>query len=312
MREERERGEKMFPPLCVLEYCDYFLNGYCTGYTHTFRECIIIYSLYITTMHPLLSWNITLLLWVFYFPLLTVESFTNVKVHRNFRTTDSSTTTTTTTNPTSNTVTTTPNSSSSTQSQRPNSTLYNDKMQRPILDTLASFLFQLETNRVKASSQMDDKGRFGEPMEWSQDSSLANRFSQIMADKGYFFKQWVADIVAGEYNREETLQFIQTFVSSEPVIMFSFTTCPFCRRAKDLLEEKQISYKVLELDELEDNRGNEIRSMLGIMTKRTSVPSIFIHGKPIGGLNDGMPGLQILSRTGALDRILAKEPMDTK
>jgi glutaredoxin 3 len=186
--------------------------------------------------------------------------------------------------------------------------LLNDKMQRPLLDTIASFLFQLETNRVKASSQIDDKGRFGEPMEWSQDSSLANRLSQIMADKGYFFKQWVADIIAGDYNREETQKFIQTLVqdSSEPVVMFSFTTCPFCRRAKDLLDEKCIPYKVLELDELDNNRGNEIRSMLGVMTRRTSVPSIFIRGKPIGGLNDGMPGLQILNNTGALDRMLAE------
>jgi glutaredoxin 3 len=198
--------------------------------------------------------------------------------------------------------------------QNPQTLLHNDQMKRPLLDTIASFLFQLETNRVKASSQVDDKGRLGEPMEWSQDSSLANRWSLVMAEKGYGFKQWVADIIAGDYNQEETLDLIQTFIqqqqhdSSEPaspvpvpIVMFSFTTCPFCRRAKDLLDGARIPYRVLELDELKDNKGNEIRSMLGKMTKRTSVPSIFIHGKAIGGLNDGMPGLQALYDAGELD-----------
>jgi hypothetical protein len=56
---------------------------------------------------------------------------------------------------------------------------------------------------------------------------------------------------------------IQDFISNEPVAMYSFTTCPFCRKAKDFLDEQNIAYKCIELDLLEGNEGNEIRAELG-------------------------------------------------
>ena len=54
-------------------------------------------------------------------------------------------------------------------------------MQRPLADRAASFLFSLETARVEASSVVDESGREGEPMEWAEASSLANRFSEAVA-----------------------------------------------------------------------------------------------------------------------------------
>jgi len=179
-------------------------------------------------------------------------------------------------------------------------------MKRPILDQLASFLFRLENDRVEESSVIDEKGRNGEPMEWSESDSLANRFSTVVAGNslGYRFKQFVADIVAGDdYDVEEVTARIDNFVSEHPVAMFSFSTCPFCRRAKDLLDEKGVAYEVLELDELEGNAGNEIRANLGRKTGRTSVPSIFVGGNYIGGCNDG-PGLVPLEKSGELDLLL--------
>lgn len=182
------------------------------------------------------------------------------------------------------------------------------EMKRPLLDQIASTLFNLEMNRVESSSTTDSKGRKGEPMEWAESDSLANKFSQIVAGNniGYAFKQFVADIVAGEYNEQETQDFVQNFVSQSntKVKMFSFTTCPFCRSAKDYLDQEGIPYESIELDELEGNKGNEIRAVLGKMTKRTSVPSIFINGKAIGGLNDGFPGLMPLATSGELQTML--------
>lgn len=171
------------------------------------------------------------------------------------------------------------------------------EMKRPILDQLATFLFKLENDRVEKASVIDEKGRAGEPMEWAEDNSFANKFSTIVAsnDLGYRFKQAVADLVAGNYDELSTKQSIQDFISKEPVAMYSFTTCPFCRKAKDFLDEQNITYKTIELDLLEGNEGNEIRAELGKMTKRTSVPSIFIGGEYIGGCNDG-PGLLPLAR----------------
>jgi len=184
-------------------------------------------------------------------------------------------------------------------------------MKRPILDQIASTLFNLEMDRVESSSVVDKKGRVGEPMEWASKDSLANKFSKIIAgnDLGYKFKQWVADIVAGEYDEEKIEAFAKDFISNAektgvPVAMFSFATCPFCRGAKDYFDKEGIKYVSMELDELDGNVGNEVRSTLGKMTRRTSVPSIFVKGKAIGGLNDGTPGLMPMVESGELKSLL--------
>ena len=156
-------------------------------------------------------------------------------------------------------------------------------MKRPILDQLATFVFKLENERVSNSSVVDEKGRSGEPLEWAEEDSVANKFSQLVSSNGigYQFKQAVADLVAGDYDREAKGETIRNFIQSQPVAMYSFTTCPFCRKAKDYLEEQSIAYESIELDLLPGNEGNEIRAELGRMTKRTSVPSIFIGGEKI-------------------------------
>ena len=185
------------------------------------------------------------------------------------------------------------------------------EMKRPILDRIASSLFNLEMDRVESSSVVDEQGRVGEPMSWAQNDSLANKFSKVIAgnDLGYKFKQWVADIVAGEYDEEKIESYAKDFISNAetsgvPIAMFSFTTCPFCRGAKDYFDKEGIDYVSLELDELDGNLGNEIRSVLGKMTRRTSVPSIFVKGTAIGGLNDGTPGLMPLVESGELNKLL--------
>ena len=177
-------------------------------------------------------------------------------------------------------------------------------MKRPLLDQLATTLFKLENDRVEASSEVDEKGRVGEPMAWSEQGSFASKLSEMMAGPGYSFKQWVADIVAGEFDEAAVTAQVDQFVEDNPVAMLSFTTCPFCRRAKDYLDERGISYATLELDTLESNSGNEIRAVLGRKTRRTSVPAIFIKGEFIGGCNDG-PGLLTLAESGELDEKLS-------
>ena len=183
------------------------------------------------------------------------------------------------------------------------------QMKRPILDRLATFVFKLENDRVDNASVIDEKGRNGEPMEWAEENSFANKFSTVVAsnDIGYRFKQTVADLVAGDYDEASTIESIENFISSSPVAMYSFTTCPFCRKAKDFLEDQNITYTAIELDLLEDNKGNEIRAALGKITKRTSVPSIFINGEYIGGCNDGNPGLLPLARDAERFNSMLKE-----
>ena len=177
-------------------------------------------------------------------------------------------------------------------------------MKRPLLDQLATTLFKLENDRVESSSEVDEKGRVGEPMAWSEKESFASKLSEIMAGPGYSFKQWVADIVAGEFDEVAVTATVDKFVEDNPVAMLSFTTCPFCRRAKDYLDERGISYSTIELDTLDGNAGNEIRAVLGRKVRRTSVPAIFVKGEFIGGCNDG-PGLLTLAESGALDEKLS-------
>jgi glutaredoxin 3 len=85
--------------------------------------------------------------------------------------------------------------------------------------------------------------------------------------------------------------------------MFSFTTCPFCIKAKAILDEKGAKYTVLELDQIAD--GKAIRAEMGEMLGRTSVPAIWINGEFVGGCNDGpMGGVNTLNSNNQLDEML--------
>jgi hypothetical protein len=45
----------------------------------------------------------------------------------------------------------------------------------------------------------------------------------------------VAFVVAGKYDEEAVAQEIDSIIDSEPIVMFAFSTCPFCIKAKGLL-----------------------------------------------------------------------------
>jgi glutaredoxin 3 len=86
---------------------------------------------------------------------------------------------------------------------------------------------------------------------------------------------------------------------SAKVEIFTKFACPFCMRAKMLLDSKGVDY--IEFDAA----GDAIRQeMLARANGRTSVPQIFIDGVHIGGcddlfaLNDGNKLDALLNRTG--------------
>ena len=85
------------------------------------------------------------------------------------------------------------------------------------------------------------------------------------------------------------------------VVVFSWSGCPFCKKAKALLDGTGARYLAVELDEMDD--GNAIRAELAKMTDRTSVPNVFIAGKSVGGCNDG-PGVATLLSRGELTPML--------
>ena len=77
------------------------------------------------------------------------------------------------------------------------------------------------------------------------------------------------------------------------VDIYTTMWCPYCARARALLERKGVAYT--EIDIIEDpTRRNEMIQRAG---GRTSVPQIFINGEHIGGSDE----LVALDRAGELD-----------
>ena len=81
------------------------------------------------------------------------------------------------------------------------------------------------------------------------------------------------------------------------VEIYSKGTCPYCARAKRLLEEKGASYDEYEISYDPDKRAEMIQRANG----RSTVPQIFIDGRHVGGSDD----LAELERRGQLDPMLA-------
>jgi glutaredoxin 3 len=68
-----------------------------------------------------------------------------------------------------------------------------------------------------------------------------------------------------------------------PVVeVYSKSYCPFCVRAKALLEQKSVAYQEIKIDENPALRPQMIERSNG----STTVPQIFINDKHIGGCDE--------------------------
>ena len=77
--------------------------------------------------------------------------------------------------------------------------------------------------------------------------------------------------------------------------MYSSMLCPFCFRAKSLLQRKNVEFEVHDVD------GNfTLREEMMQRSGRHTVPQIFIDGQHIGGCDD----LYALEQQGRLDPLL--------
>ncbi|KAJ3031058.1 UNVERIFIED_CONTAM: hypothetical protein HDU68_006646 [Siphonaria sp. JEL0065] len=74
---------------------------------------------------------------------------------------------------------------------------------------------------------------------------------------------------------------VETGIASNKVIVFSKSYCPYCIKAKRLLQKYNVTFEVLELDQRED--GDDIQAYLAQKTGQRTVPNIFIGGNQIGG-----------------------------
>ncbi len=79
------------------------------------------------------------------------------------------------------------------------------------------------------------------------------------------------------------------------VKLYTRKWCGYCTAAERLLTEKGIPY-----EQIDCTGDNTTRKWLLEATGRSTVPQIFIDGKPIGGYDD----LNALNRRGDLDKLL--------
>lgn len=83
------------------------------------------------------------------------------------------------------------------------------------------------------------------------------------------------------------------------VEIYTWQFCPYCIRAKALLDRKGVVYSEYRIDGDEEARSNmAIRA-----TGRTSVPQVFINNMGLGGCDD----LYALERSGELDGLLGRK-----
>jgi glutaredoxin 3 len=81
----------------------------------------------------------------------------------------------------------------------------------------------------------------------------------------------------------------------QKVVMYSTSWCPYCERARSLLERKQVKFEDIDIDARPDARAEMIAR-----SGRRTVPQIFIGETHVGGCDD----LHALEVAGRLDPLL--------
>lgn len=79
------------------------------------------------------------------------------------------------------------------------------------------------------------------------------------------------------------------------IVMYASEFCPYCRRARALLDSKDVTYTVLDVD-----RDPHLWQDIAQRTGRNTVPQLFIGDGHVGGCDD----LFALDRSGGLDPLL--------
>ena len=81
------------------------------------------------------------------------------------------------------------------------------------------------------------------------------------------------------------------------VEVYTWSNCPFCVRAKDLLSRKGVPFTEIDLDG-KDDELKALRERTGMRT----VPQIFVGDAHVGGFSE----LAALDAKGELDRMLGR------
>ena len=79
------------------------------------------------------------------------------------------------------------------------------------------------------------------------------------------------------------------------IVIYTTSYCPYCFGAKALLRSKNVEFE--EIDVTDDPAR---RIEMERLSRRRTVPQVFIEGQPVGGFDD----IRRLDAAGELDRLL--------
>ena len=101
-----------------------------------------------------------------------------------------------------------------------------------------------------------------------------------------------------------TLDCINDVVASHPVVVFSKSYCPHCRRALEALHSFSARTGYIEplVIDLASREGLKTQELLATITGRRTVPNVFVGGSSIGGGDETVSLLQL----GTLEDLLLK------
>lgn len=107
------------------------------------------------------------------------------------------------------------------------------------------------------------------------------RYSMLVKD-GVVEKMFIEPEEPGDPFKVSDAETMLNYINPEAakpkcVSLFAKVGCPFCARAKDMLQERGIEYEEIVLGQ--DATTRSLRAMTGAMT----VPQVFVDGKLIGG-----------------------------
>lgn len=85
------------------------------------------------------------------------------------------------------------------------------------------------------------------------------------------------------------------------VVVYSTKFCPYCVRAKSLLQRKGVQFKELRIDQ-----DAALMQQMMERSKRRTVPQIFIDDYHVGGYDD----MAELDSAGKLDKLLKIAPQE--
>ena len=80
-----------------------------------------------------------------------------------------------------------------------------------------------------SNPQEEADGWTGEPSAWAQPDSVPQRLSTLTQTRLAGAKQWVAERVAGDFDAAAIDARLDADIGSAGVVLFSFTSCPFCK-----------------------------------------------------------------------------------